>query len=476
MSISNKIILNRVMLLAALAAPIACGTVPITGRSQLNLVTDRELLDSANASFAKFISSANSKQAVLQASESPTAASTIATVKRVSDRIIDAAGLRSRYNWETVVVKSKNANAFVMPNGKIVVFTGILPIAKNEAGLAAVIGHEVAHVVAKHSAERMSQVLLTQAVLSAADAAMVAKNSKYQPAISAALGVGAQYGLLLPFSREHESEADHIGLLYMAKAGYDPAEAIGVWQRMENSSGSGPWEILSTHPSPATRKTSLQAWQSEAALLYADRERPLPTNLTELQAARATQLSKSTAVPTAFTPDVHPGFWYTMHSSAKDSNTTYRLDRKDVCDHGECLFLVGNNGANVTLSSSFGLVKNENQDGTWTQYSPPLRQIKFPLTVGDSWSDTITIENSTGKKQQLSLKFNVVGYEPVTVKAGNFLAYKIIGAVNGIRAREGWYAPEAGTFVRSVSVDARGTETVAELVDYQKSINPGGNL
>lgn len=472
----KKTILFRILSALALVALTGCGTVPITGRSQLNLVTDQQLIESANANYANFIGVANSKNAVLVASESPAAASTIAMVKRVSDKIIDAAGLRGRYNWETVVIKSKTPNAFVMPNGKIVVFTGIFPIAKSETGLAAVIGHEVAHVVARHSAERLSQVLLAQTTLSAADAAMAAKNSKYQPAISAALGIGAQYGVLLPFSREHESEADHIGLLYMAKAGYDPSEAVGVWQRMESMSGSGPWEILSTHPSHATRHANLQAWQPEAALFYADRGRPLPANLTELQVAQAAQLTKSAAAPTAFAPDVQPGFWYTIHSTAKAVDATYRVDRKGNCDVGECLFLTGSNGAKVTLSSTFGLMRSEQQDGTWTQFSPPLQQIKFPISVGDSWSDTVSLENSTGKKQQLSLKFTVVGYEPITVKAGHFLAYKIVAAMNGVRFREGWYAPETGTFVRTVTVDVRGNETISELVDYQKSVNVAGGL
>lgn len=476
MSENKPIKFFRILLFAALVTPIGCGTVPITGRSQLNLVTDQEMLNSSNASFAKFINEANSKNAILLASESESAASTIALVNRVSIRIIDAAGIRNKYNWQTVVVKSKKPNAFVMPNGKIVVFTGILPIAKNEAGLAAVIGHEVAHVVARHSAERMSHVLLTQTALSVADATMASNNSKYQPAISAALGLGAQYGVLLPFSRDHETEADHIGLLYMAKAGYDPAEAIGVWERMRMSSGSGPWEYLSTHPSHETRITNMQAWQTEAALFYADRGRSLPSNLTELQNARAIQLSKAASAPTAFAPEVFPGFWYTMFSSTRASDVKYHLEKKASCDQGQCLFLLGNNGTSATMTSDFALVKTENEDRTWNQYSPPLRQIKFPLTVGDSWSDTITIENSSGKKQQLSFKFNVVGYEPISVKAGNFLAYKIVSTVNGIRTREGWYAPETGTFVKTVSADGRGAETVSELVDYQKNISTAGDI
>lgn len=165
---------------------------------------------------------------------------------------------------------------FVMPNGKIVVYTGILPVAETEAGLAAVIAHEVAHVVARHGAERLSQESLAQGLLTAADAVLAVQDDEYRPWIGAALGLGAQYGVLLPFSREHESEADHIGLLYMAKAGYDPAEAIGFWERMEAASGSRPAEFLSTHPSPATRRSQIRAWLPEANGYYADRTRALP--------------------------------------------------------------------------------------------------------------------------------------------------------------------------------------------------------
>lgn len=476
MRTNEKSVVFRVLFTFTLVTLAACGTVPITGRSQLDLVSDQQLIESANTSYANFIRTANSKSAVLVASESPAAAETVAKVNRVSDRIIDAAGLRGKYKWETVIIKSKSPNAFVMPNGKIVVFTGILPIAKSEAGLAAIIGHEVAHVVARHSAERLSQALLTQTILSAADAAMAANKTKHQPAISAALGIGAQYGVLLPFSREHESESDHIGLLYMAKAGYDPSEAVGVWQRMESMSGKGPWEMLSTHPSHATRRANLEAWQPEAALYYAERTRALPTSLAEVQIARATQMKKSAVAPTAFAPDIKPGFWYAIDSTAKGVGATYRVERKGACDAGECMFVTSSNGAKMTLSSTFGLMRSERQDGTWSQFSPPLQQIKFPLSVGNSWNDTVTQENSTGKKQQLPLKFSVVGYEPITVKAGEFQAYKIVATINGIRFREGWYAPETGTFVRTVTVDPRGNETIAELVDYQKSVEVAGDL
>ena len=152
----------------------ACASVAITGRSQLNLVSDSVLQNAANENYAKLINAASSKNAVLLSSESLAAANIVGNVNRVSNRIIDAAGLRAAYNWQVTVLKSNTPNAFVMPNGKIVVYTGILPIAKNDAGLAAILGHEVAHVVAKHSAERMSQTLLVKTALNTVDAALAA--------------------------------------------------------------------------------------------------------------------------------------------------------------------------------------------------------------------------------------------------------------------------------------------------------------
>src|SRR5690242_11729557 len=170
--------------LLLLLAAAACQTVPITGRSQLNIVSDQQLAAIADRNFSAFMSLVNSKNAVLASSESPQAAATTTIVHRVSDRIIDAAGLRNQYRWQTVIVKSREANAFVMPNGKIVVFTGLLPIAKNEAGLAAVLGHEVSHVIAHHQAERVSQAVLAQVTLAAVDAALASANSKYRPIVS----------------------------------------------------------------------------------------------------------------------------------------------------------------------------------------------------------------------------------------------------------------------------------------------------
>src|SRR5947208_9704932 len=178
--------------------------------------------------------------------------------------------MTENFKWiVTFIMHKQTRNAFALPGGKIAVYTGIFPIAKNEAGLAAILGHEVTHALARHGAERMSQGLLAQIGL---EAASVALGSGSNPAVGqatmAALGLGVNVGVLLPFSRAHESEADHIGLLLAAQAGYDPAEAIHVWERMERLSKGQPPEFLSTHPGHGTRIKQLQEWMLEAMSYY----------------------------------------------------------------------------------------------------------------------------------------------------------------------------------------------------------------
>jgi predicted Zn-dependent protease len=209
----------------------------------------------------------------------------IEPVKRVANRIIEAAK-RSKYaemarqfQWEVVVIKDdKTMNAFALPGGKIAVYTGIFPVAKTEAGLAAVMGHEVVHALARHGAERMSQGQLTNAALQVASVAIGASGSSplLSQAAMAALGAGVQVGVLLPFSRSHESEADYVGLLLAADAGYDPREAVHLWERMEQlSGGGGPAEFLSTHPGHNTRIQQLKKWMPEALAIYQTRA-PVP--------------------------------------------------------------------------------------------------------------------------------------------------------------------------------------------------------
>jgi predicted Zn-dependent protease len=202
----------------------------------------------------------------------------IEPVNRVAARIIEAAKrskyseIANQFDWEVTVIKDdKTMNAFALPGGKIAVYTGIFPVAKTEAGLAAVMGHEVVHALARHGGERMSQNTLAQTTLQAIGIALGVSGAN--PVLSqvgmAALGVGTQVGVLLPFSRAHESEADHIGVLLAAEAGYDPRESIALWQRMEEASaGKQPSEFLSTHPSHGTRIKQLEEWMAEAVPIY----------------------------------------------------------------------------------------------------------------------------------------------------------------------------------------------------------------
>ena len=200
-------------------------------------------------------------------------------VKRVGTRIQKAVeqyfqqkGLSQQldgYAWEFNLVEDKEANAWCMPGGKVVVYTGILPITKNEAGLATVMGHEIAHAVARHGNERMSQALLTQMGGMALAVALDQQPSQTSQLWMAVYGMGAQVGILLPYSRLQETEADHLGLIFMAMAGYDPHEAVEFWQRMaEMKDGKAPPEFLSTHPSDQARIKKIKEFIPEAMKYY----------------------------------------------------------------------------------------------------------------------------------------------------------------------------------------------------------------
>jgi predicted Zn-dependent protease len=189
---------------------------------------------------------------------------------RVASRLVAAIGdAGQNMDWDLSVVRSEQANAFCLPGGKIVVYTGILPYTRNEAALAAVLGHEMGHAIARHGAQRMLQTNLAQTVMMGAQFSFTDMDPRQRQMVIAALGAGAQYGILLPFSREHEEEADAMGLIYMARAGYDPREAITFWQRMQQAGGNQPPEFMSTHPSNATRIARLNALMPKALDEYA---------------------------------------------------------------------------------------------------------------------------------------------------------------------------------------------------------------
>lgn len=236
----------------------ACQNVPITGRSQLQMISE-----GAEASLGL-----SAYQDVMKKEKVSHDPKLNELVTRVGSRIAAATG-RTDYKWEfRVFDNDKLANAFCLPGGKVAVYTGLMPVARDEAGLAAVIGHEVAHAIARHGGERMSQQLLLEGVALAA--AMSAKDEKKGELYATLLGVGATFGILLPYSRLHESEADRMGLVYMAKAGYDPRAARDFWARMAANDGKKgkPPEWLSTHPADDKRIRQIEQWLPEALSHY----------------------------------------------------------------------------------------------------------------------------------------------------------------------------------------------------------------
>jgi len=191
------------------------------------------------------------------------------TVVRVAQRLAPATGTAARdFKWQVNLLRSSQANAFCLPGGKIVVYTGILPYTKTEAGLAAVMGHEMAHAVARHGSQRLLRSSLAQTLLVGANFSMGSMDPQERQTVMAALGAGATYGVILPFSRDHESEADQMGLMYMARAGYDPQEAITFWERMSSAGGAQPPEFASTHPSHEHRIQDLKDFMPKAMAEY----------------------------------------------------------------------------------------------------------------------------------------------------------------------------------------------------------------
>ncbi len=264
----KKARLHILLIVVLLLLSVSCTTVPITGRNQLNLIPSNTMLSMSFQQYGDFL-----KQNKL--STDPVKTQMVETVGKRIQKAVEAyfaqRGMSEQladYHWEFHLVESKEVNAWCMPGGKVVVYTGILPVAKDEAGLAVILGHEIAHAVAQHGNERMSQSLIAQMGGMALSAALKEKPAETQQLWMTAFGVGAQYGVLLPFSRLQESEADHLGLIFMAMAGYNPNRAVSLWEAMAAQSGSAPPEILSTHPSDATRIQNIKALIPEAMTYY----------------------------------------------------------------------------------------------------------------------------------------------------------------------------------------------------------------
>ncbi|MET0299141.1 MAG: M48 family metallopeptidase [Flavitalea sp.] len=264
--------LSKLLLgLSATVVIASCSQNTITGRNQLSLVSDNELATMAKQEYQQFLS----ENKVVSSSGNKDAE----MVKRIGQRLTAAitkyyagnqkvSGELSNYAWEYNLVDSKEVNAWCMPGGKIVVYTGILPITQNEAALAVVMGHEIAHALAKHGNERMSQTMVAQGI-QVVGGVVTSSNAKVAGIFNNVYGPAAQVGVLLPNSRKQELEADKLGLNFAAMAGYNPQEAIPLWERMEKAGGgSKPPEFLSTHPAESTRIQRLQQLMPEALKYY----------------------------------------------------------------------------------------------------------------------------------------------------------------------------------------------------------------
>jgi predicted Zn-dependent protease len=250
---------------------IACSKNALTGKKQFTLLPEAELQNMATQQYQQFLSS----NKVVATSNNRDAE----MVKRVGNRIIKSVedyyaqkGISNElagFKWEVNLVEDKAVNAWCMPGGKIVVYTGILPITQNEAALAAVMGHEVSHALLRHGNQRMSQGLIQQLGGVALAVAVANKPQQTQELFMGAYGVGSTVGVMLPFSRNHELQADKYGLIWTAMAGYNPQEAIGLWERMEKASnGQKPPEFLSTHPSEGRRIEEIKKAMPEAMKYY----------------------------------------------------------------------------------------------------------------------------------------------------------------------------------------------------------------
>jgi predicted Zn-dependent protease len=267
--------MKNILSLSIIACLLAgCALNLVTGRKQLSLVRESDLQLMATGEYKTFLT----EHKVL----SPGTSRDAAMVDRVGARIANATtnyfnsqgkgSVMEGYIWEFNTIESEEVNAWCMPGGKVVVYTGLLPVTQNETALAIVMGHEIAHSIAKHGNERMSQAMVQQFGGMALEVALSQKPKETQDLFMMSYGIGSELGAMLPWSRQQETEADQYGLIFAAMAGYDPREAIPFWQRMSASGGASPPEFLSTHPSDETRIRKLSQFMPEALKYYTSRD------------------------------------------------------------------------------------------------------------------------------------------------------------------------------------------------------------
>ena len=233
---------------------VSCSTVPLSGRKQLNMLPENSLIDMSLTNYKAFLSKSPPISNTTESNLVKTVGNKVSSVVISYFAKTGNSNRLNDYKWEFNLVNEKTVNAWCMPGGKVVVYSGLLPVTLDEAGLAYVMGHEIAHAVARHGNERMSQILLTQLGGIALSVALSEKSQETQAAFLTAYGVGATVGMILPFSRTHETEADKLGMIFMAMAGYQPSKAIETLERMQKVSGNSSMpEFLRTHPTDATR-------------------------------------------------------------------------------------------------------------------------------------------------------------------------------------------------------------------------------
>lgn len=255
----KKYLINTGMALFGAALIFSCATNPFTGKKNLNFVSNDQIFPAAFQQYNQFL---KENKVITGTADANRVTSVGQKIRTAAEKYLNSIGQTQYlqgYAWEYKLVDSKEVNAWCMPGGKIVVYSGILPVTKDEAGLATVMGHEVAHALANHGAQRMSAAQLQQLGAVGVAVASGGQSESTQQIIGQAYGLGTTVGVMLPFSRAHESEADEIGLTLMAIAGYNPDKAVEFWQRMSAKAGGGaPPEILSTHPSDATRIANIK--------------------------------------------------------------------------------------------------------------------------------------------------------------------------------------------------------------------------
>ena len=243
----------------AIGLMYSCVTNPVTGKKSLNFVSNSELFPTSFQQYGTFLKENKVITGTADAKKVETIGLRIKTAAEKYLTYLGQSQYLQDYRWEYKLIDNKEANAWCMPGGKIVFYSGILPICKDDAGMATVMGHEVAHALANHGQQRMSAGLVQQLGAGVAQAAVGGKSAETQALVMQAYGIGTQVGGMLPFSRSHETEADEIGLTLMAIAGYNPETSVAFWERMSaNSGGAKPAEIMSTHPSDETRIANLK--------------------------------------------------------------------------------------------------------------------------------------------------------------------------------------------------------------------------